>query len=323
VRHNFGKKYFSNITLSGGKRIFQLNNEAPIEAFPNSIATLFYRNNFMKLYAADYFRINFTKGVGSGFTVFGNFQFQDRKPLDNTTNFSFSKISSRVFRPNYPIELTNKNFEAHQAAIITIGASFQPGAKYIEFPDRTINIGSKWPSFNLQYIKGIKGLIKSDVDFDRWQFSIRDNLNFKLLGQLNFRVQTGVFLNTKRVEIQDLKHFAGNRLFQAEDYLTTFQLPQYYQLSNKADFYTAVFAEHHFNGFLTNKIPGLKKLNWHLVSGIAYLRLPNTNYFEWHVGLENIFRIFRFDIINALQTGQPSRFDFRFGSSINIGGGND
>ncbi|MFN5135013.1 MAG: DUF5686 and carboxypeptidase regulatory-like domain-containing protein [Chitinophagaceae bacterium] len=323
VRYNFGNKYFSNITISGGKRIFQLNNENPIESFQNTMSSLLYRNNFMKLYAADYFRINFTKGVGKGVTIFGNFQFQDRQPLENTTDYAFINNKNRNYRPNYPIELTNKNFEAHQAAIITIGASFQPGAKYIEFPDRTINIGSKWPSFNLQYVKGIKGLLKSDVDFDRWQFTMRDNLNFKLLGQLNFRVQTGGFLNTNRVEIQDLKHFAGNRLFQAQDYLTTFQLPQYYQLSNNADFYTAVFAEHHFNGFLTNKIPGLKKLNWHLVSGIAYLKLPNTNYFEWHVGLENIFRIFRFDIINAWQTGQPSRFDFRFGSSINISASND
>jgi hypothetical protein len=323
MRYNFGKKYFSNITVSGGKRIYQLNNDGPIEPLQNTISTLLFRNNFMKLYAADYFRINFSKGVGGGFTLFGNFQFQDRKPLENTTNFSFYKNSTGTYRPNYPVELTNRNFTAHKASVITLGAAFQPGARYVEFPDRTISIGSKWPSFNVQYVKGINGLFNSDVDFDRWQFTMRDNLNFKLLGQLNYRVQTGGFFNTSRAEMQDLKHFPGNRVWRAADYLTTFQLPQYYQFSNSADFYTAVFAEHHFNGFLTNKIPGLKKLNWHLVGGIAYLYLPNTNYFEWHVGLENIFRLFRFDIINSHQTGQPSRLDFRFGSSINIGGTND
>jgi hypothetical protein len=323
MRYNFGNKYFSNITLSGGKKIFQLNNDNPIEPFQNTLSSLFYRNNFMKLYAAEYLRINFSKGVGKGVTLFANFQFQDRKPLENTTDYSFISQKKRTYRPNYPVELLNSNFTAHKAAVLTFGVTFQPGARYIEFPDRTINIGGKWPFFNLQYVKGIKGLLKSDVDFDRWQLSVRDNLNLKLFGRFNYRIQTGGFLNTNRVEVQDLKHFPGNRLFRAEDYLTTFQIPQYYQFSNSADFYTSVFSEHHFNGFITNKIPGIKKLNWHLVAGIAYLHLPQTNYFEWHAGFENIFRILRVDVVTAYQTGMPVHTEFRIGTAVSIGGSND
>lgn len=323
VAYNFGEKYFSNITVSGGKRIFQLNNENPIEAFQNTLSSLLYRNNFAKFYAADYVRINFTKGVGKGVTLYGGFQFQDRKPLENTTDFSFAGKSERSYRPNYPVELMNANFTAHQAAVVNVGIQLQPGARYVEFPDRTVNIGSKWPSLNIQYIKGLNGFMGSDIDFDRWQFTVRDNLNMKLLGRFNYRVQTGGFLNAARVEVQDLKHFPGNRLFRAEDYLTTFQVPQYYQFSNNADFYTAVFAEHHFNGFLTNKLPVIKKLNWHLVGGVAYLNLPKTNYFEWHVGLENILKVLRFDIVNAYQTGMPARMEFRIGSQVSIGGSND
>jgi Family of unknown function (DUF5686)/CarboxypepD_reg-like domain len=323
VRYNFGKTYFSNITVSGGKRIFQLNNDNPLTVLQNSIASLFYRNNFMKLYAAEYARVNFTKGVGKGVTVFGNFQFQNRKPLENTTDFSFNKKSSNSYRPNYPVELTNSNFNPHRASVATLGISVQPKARYIEFPDRTINIGSRWPTFNLQYVKGIDQLLGSDADFDKWQFSVRDNLNFKLLGQLNYRAQTGGFLNARSVQVQDYKHFPGNRTISADNYLTTFQIPQYYLLSNTADFYAAVFAEHHFNGFLTNKIPVIKKLNWHLVGGIAYVKLPSTSFFEWHAGFENIFRLFRLDVVHAYQSGKPSTFEIRIGSAFNIGNSND
>jgi hypothetical protein len=129
VRYNFGSTYFSNITVSGGKRIFQLNNENPLENLQNSIASLFYKNNFLKLYAADYARINFTKGVGKGITINANFQFQDRKPLENTTDFSFNNKTSKSYRPNYPVELMNSNFNAHQASVITLGISFQPKAR--------------------------------------------------------------------------------------------------------------------------------------------------------------------------------------------------
>ena len=49
VRYNFGEKYFSNISVSGGKRIYQLNNDNPVGFLQNSIASLVYKNNFMKL----------------------------------------------------------------------------------------------------------------------------------------------------------------------------------------------------------------------------------------------------------------------------------
>ncbi|MBX9785013.1 MAG: DUF5686 and carboxypeptidase regulatory-like domain-containing protein [Chitinophagaceae bacterium] len=321
VRYNYGKKYFSNIAVSGGKRIFQLNNDNPIEPLQNSIASLFYRNNFMKLYAANYARINFTKGIGNGVTFFTNLQYQDRKPLENTTDFSWAgKNNNSIYRPNYPVELVNENFKAHQAMVVTAGFSFQPKARYVEFPDRTINIGSRWPTFNIQYTKGIQSFLGSDVDFDKWQFTVRDNLNLKLFGRFNYRVQAGGFLNTNRVEIPDLKHFPGNRLFQAEDYVTTFQLPQYYRFSIKEKFYTAAFAEHHFNGFLTNKVPGFKKLNWHLVAGAAALAYKNTTYTEWHAGFENIFKIIRVDIVSGLLNGKTVNTELRLGTLLNIGG---
>jgi hypothetical protein len=323
VRYNYGKKYFSNFSVSGGKRIYQLNNDNPIDALQNTIATLFYKTNFMKLYTANYGRINFSKGIGNGVSFFGIIQYQDRMPLENTTNYSWNKKSPIQYRPNHPIELVSNNFSRHQASIVTLGFSIQPKSRYIEFPDRTINIGSKWPTFQLQYTKGINGLFGSDVNYDKWQLTTRDNLNLKLIGSFNYRLQTGGFLNSKKVQIQDLKHLPGNRYSGAEDYMTTFQLPQYYEFSNTDQLYATAFAEHHFNGFITNKIPGFKKLNWNLVSGASALWLKNTTYAEWHIGLENIFRIFRFDVVTGYRQGSRPQVEYRIGTSINVGRGED
>lgn len=325
VRYNFGSRFFSSVSISGGKRAFQLNNDEPILPLSNTFSTLLYKNNFMKLYLANYGRINFSKGVGNGLTVTANLQYQDRHPLENTTDYSWKPRSTRPYRPNYPIELQTQSFTAHQAAILTLGVNFQPGAKYIEFPDRTVNIGSKWPTFSLQYTKGIADFLGSDVDYDKWQVAMRDNLNLKLVGRFNYRVQTGGFTNSNKLFIQDMKHFPGNRLLLSTDFLTTFQLPQYYQYSNADKFYTAVFTEHHFNGFITNKIPGIKKLNWHLVTGASAVWLPLQTYAEWHVGFENIFRFFSVDVITGYTQGLRPRTEIRFGTTFNIlgGGGND
>jgi hypothetical protein len=319
----FGKKYTASISVSGGKRVFQLNNENPIDQLSNTISTLSYKNNFMKLYAADFVRINFLKGIGGGITFYGNLQFQNRAPLENTTDYSWNRKVLRPYTPNYPSELVGQNFQAHQAAIVTAGVNFRPGARYVEFPDRTINIGSKWPTINLQYTKGLHQVFGSDVDYDKWMFAVRDNLNFKMAGRFNYRAEAGGFLNTTAVFLPDLNHMPGNRLIRSSDFMTVFQLPQYYLFSNSDRVYTTVFAEHHFNGFLTNKIPGIKQLNWHLVTGAAAMWLQNKTYAEWHVGFENIFRFFRVDLVTGYQQGAKPRMEFRIGSVINVGEGND
>lgn len=320
ARYSFGNKFLSSVSISGGKRVFQLNNENPIEPLSNTITTLFFKNNFMKLYAANYARINFSKGLGAGVTFTASLQYQDRSPLENTTDYSWSKKQNTEYRPNYPEELMPQNFIAHHAVVAMLGINYQLGARYIEFPDRIVSAGNKWPTFNLLYTKGIKNVLHSDVDYDKWQFTVRDNLNFKMTGRFHYRAQTGGFLNRNAVFVQDLKHFPGNRLIRSTDFMTSFQLSPYYQYSNADDLYAAVFTEHHFNGFITNKIPGLKKLNWHLVSGVSALWLPKRTYAEWHVGLENIFRFFRIDIVTGYQQTLRPRMELRIGTTINVGG---
>ncbi len=323
LRYTFGDRYFSSIVVSGGSRIFQWNNDNPIEPVQNTFSALFYKNNFMKIYAARYARLNVVRGIGKGVTVNAGFQFQDRLPLDNRTEYSWNRRSSKMYSPNFPNEVINHNFTRHQATTLTAGITFQPGARYIEFPDRTINIGSRWPVLSLQYTKGIRRLFGSDVDYDKWRLVLRDELNLKLAGRFSYRIQAGGFLNDRAVQVQDYVHLPGNRLFRSSDFMTRFQLPQYYRFSNTAPFYTALFSEHHFNGFLTNKVPGLKQLNWHLVAGFSGVWMNGTNYMEWHAGLENIFRLFRFDLVTGRLNGKQVPLEFRIGTSIAIGGSDD
>jgi hypothetical protein len=323
ARYTFGDRFYSSISLSGGNRIFQWNNDNPIEQIQNTFSALLFHNNFMKIYAARYGRVSVTRGVGKGVTVNAGFQFQDRLPLEKRTDYSWNRRSTKTYTPNFPTELINHNFTRHQASTVTAGITFQPGARYIEFPDRTINIGSRWPVVSLQYTMGIRRLFGSDVDFAKWRMIVRDELNLKLAGRFSYRMQAGGFLNNRLVPVQDYEHLPGNRLFRSSDFMTRFQLPQYYRFSNKAPFYTAVFSEHHFNGFLTNKIPGFKKLNWHLVAGFSGVWMEQTNYAEWHVGLENIFRLFRFDIVAGALNGKTVPVEFRIGSRLDIGGSVD
>ena len=68
-------------------------------------------------------------------------------------------------------------FNKHQALSTGIILTYQPGQRYIQFPDSKMPLGSKYPTLELEYTKGIKNVFGSDVDYDKWKFSVFDNMN--------------------------------------------------------------------------------------------------------------------------------------------------
>lgn len=300
--------------LSGGKRISQFNKESTITPLNNSITTLFWGDNFMKIYENYFGSAGFNKRYENGLRFSVNALYEDRIPLDNTTKFTFFKKDTINMKPNYPYEKIAQQFTRYQAFIMSFDISIKPGQKYIEFPRNKIAIGSKYPTFSLNYTKGIENVFGSDVNFDKWKFSVSDTKNLKLAGTLKYKAGVGGFINNKKVFIQDYQHFDGNRSTAASEYVNSFQLASYYANSTDAQFYAIAHVEHHLNGLLTNKIPGLKKLGWNFVAGSnAFYVNHKNNYAEMFLGLENIFKIFRVDFVAAYENGNRGTTGIRIG----------
>jgi hypothetical protein len=219
---------------------------------------------------------------------------------------------NRTYTPNTPAPASTANFEQHQASVFTGVLVWQPGGKYIELPDQKIGIGSKAPTFTLTYKKGIPNLLGSDVDYAKWSLNVSDNLPLGLGGTFQYRATMGGFVNANKLYTPDLQHYFGNQAYFSIEHLKGYQLLPYYQFSNQASFYSTVFAEYHLNGLLTNKIPGFRKLNWFLVGGVSYLHVNNmVDYTESIIGIENIFKVMRVDLINGFQKGEPVRTGVR------------
>jgi hypothetical protein len=316
--YSFGKKYVSTITASGGKKVFQFNNDNPISELNNTISTYFWQHNYMKTYEAGFGKVVYTKDFGDGFSASFGAQFQDRKPLEN----SIDSLRGKVFSPNYPAGLVSSNIPAHKAFITTVDVSWRPGAKYVELPDRKINIGSKFPLFRLRVTQGVNGWMGSNVDYTKWQVNISDHLNFKLGGLFRYNIEAGGFLNARKTFIPDYQQYLGNQTVIAGQYMNSFQLLPYYQFSNTENFYTAAHAEYHLNGLLTNKIPGFRKLNWFLVAGTNILYIHNhSGYYEAFISIENILKIARIDIVQSFQQNSPVMTGIRFSIPLLIGSG--
>ncbi len=313
VRYNFGKKYFNNIGVGFGRKMFQFNNDIAIPETQNTIQTILYERNFLKLYEAQFVNIGYGAGLGSGLNFRVNFQYQNRLAQPNLPKpLIFVDHINRSYSPNTPSPASNDPFQKHQAATLTGVLTWQPGGKYIELPEQKIGVGSKAPTFTLTYKKGISNLLGSDIDYSKWSLNVSDDLPLGLGGTLQYRATMGGFINANKLFSPDLQHYFGNQAYVTIEHLKGFQLLPYYQFSNQSRFYSTVFAEYHLNGLLTNKIPGFRKLNWFLVGGVSYLHVNNmVDYTEAIVGIENIFKVMRVDLINGYQKGEPTRTGVR------------
>ena len=317
TKYGYRNRY---LKLSGGKRVSQFNQDNPIDPLTNAAYTLLAKKNYMKLYENWFGRVEYNNKLESGFEINLHATYEDRLPLENTTDYSFFNKDYTLL-PNHPYELESMSFEKHQATVIGATLTWQPGQRYIEFPWGKMPLGSNKPTFQLQYDKGISGLFGSDISFEKWQLSMFDNMNFKMAGEFKYRVGVGGFLNSDSAGIPDLKHFNGNQTFYNIKYLNSFQLAPYYKYSNSEEFYFYGHAEHHFNGLLTNKIPLFNKLKWNLVIGANTFYVNNDNYYaELFAGIENIFKMFRVDFINAYQPDVGNKFGVRLGFGGLIGG---
>ena len=315
ANYRFGKKYPNNIITSFGSRIYQFNNANPIPQIMNTFATIINGNNFMKLYQANFFQVSYRKGLGNGLDFNGFVNYQNRTPLVNTdTSYAWGNSSVfNKFTPNYPTEISNQPMLSNKAFLVGFRISFRPGTKYIELPDRVVNSFSRTPTFGFQYTKGIKNVLGSNSDFDKWRFSVIGDINFKLGGEFKYRVETGGFINTQFVEIPDYNHFIGNLTGKSTPYVESFQVAPFYALSNKEKIFLQVNGEYKLNGLLTNKIPLIRKLNLRIVTGTNIIWLKNKDYYEVFVGVDNIFKLFRIDYIWGFGKTVMPQNGFRIG----------
>jgi len=310
-----------SISFSGGKRVSEFNKANSVLPIVNSISVLFFGNNLIKTYENYFGSILFNKRYESGLRFSVGMVYEDRIPLNNSTYFTFFKDSARI-TPNYPNEKISSQFTPHQALIGEIKVSFRPGQRYIQFPYSRVSLGSKYPTFNLSYTKGIYDALGSDVDFDKWQFYVNDDVNLKLAGTLRYKIGAGGFLNDKRVFIQDYQHFNGNQSAAASEYVNSFQLAKYYANSTTESLYGIAHLEHHFNGLISNKIPLINRWKWNLVGGTnAFYVNKKNNYVELFAGFENIFKIFRVDVVWGFENGNQGHTGIRIGTGGILGGG--
>ena len=322
VTYNFNEVSFDRITLSGGRAITQFNYEKPISAFINTQYALWDHKSFIKLYDKSFGRVAYQREITNGIFLKGYVDYSERSPLENTSNYSFLK-KERTYNPNDPLYPNDADmpFETNQAFELGLSFRIRFQQKYISYPKRKFIMGSKFPEIWIHYRKGIAAL-GSDVDYDLLKLNIEHEISMGLVGRTEFNIEGGVFVNDKKMEFIDYQHFNGNQTFiySPGDALKSFMMLPYYEYSTTNP-YTQIHFQHHFEGFLLDKLPLIRKLGLKSVLGASFLYTEEGgDYYEVSYGFENIgfgiVKLFRADVVSSFRKGEYLTTGFRLGMDL-------
>lgn len=295
-----------------GVRTEQFNTENPISAGHNTISSLLFESNYMKIYDRQFAEIGYRRELFNGLTISSKLSYDKRSALYNN--------SDRVIAPKSDIEYTSNNplspqgfgtapFSNHSIVRFDANVAIRFGEKYMTYPDFKFNVSnSDFPSLNLNYKKGF-GASNSAYNFDHLSARLRQNINLKTTGVLKYNVIGGTFFGNKTLSFIDYKHFNGNltHINTIGNYLSSFKNMGYYDFST-ADGYLEYHVEHDFKGYILGKIPLLNTLNFNLIVGAHGIssksQLP---YNEFNVGLGNLgwkkYRFLRLDYVRSYHNG--------------------
>jgi hypothetical protein len=226
-------------------------------------------------------------------------------------------------------EIKNDLYDSH----LTFSIQMRPGAKYSRFGLDRYEHTTLSPTLILKYIKGLKGVLDGDFDYDKIQFLYNHPILWGPIGRTNVTFEFGKSFN--KLPLSLLGIIPGNQSYGIV--YNTFSQLDYYDFVT--DVYTALHVEHHFNGRIFSYIPLLKKLQlrelvifrgvWGDISdGSKNMNASNINYiapnkdiyYEYGFGIENIgfgnLRIFRVDFNwrgNYLNMADVNKFGIKFG----------
>lgn len=191
---------------------------------------------------------------------------------------------------------------------IELAFFYTPGKKTTGYgvEREIINEGS-FPTFYLGYGYGLKDVMDGDFEYKKLQIFYNQPWNIGGFGRLFSTIELGKTFG--EVPLSLLNPVPGNQTYFS--LYNTFNLLDYYEFVS--DTYASLHLQHDFGGRIFSRIPGIRKLDLREVIGFRAVygtisqenkdlnasniiyKAPEDIYWEWSVGVGNIFRIFRID----------------------------
>ncbi len=237
----------------------------------------------------------------------------EMEPVKNLiiqTGFSYRTLESAspTFSLNYFSDdtYTTTKSEVKQSEV-NLQIEYTPGKKTVGYGVERLSVDNPYSRFFVNFSQGFKGFINSDFDYSKLQLYYKQPFVIGPLGRTNLTMELGKTFG--QVPLGLMSVIPGNQTYFIIG--NTFNNLNFYEFVS--DQYATLQWDHNFQGRLLSRIPMLRKLNWREIigvrgvygtispenqlinaSGLAY-KAPKQPYWEYSVGIGNIFKVFRID----------------------------
>lgn len=284
----------------------------------------------LKLMRMREFKLRFYQEFEFGYSYAIGILSQSLQPVSDF-NFTYHTASDN----------SNPNTDIASGTIseISLTQRFAWHERFINSNFFRYGFGSKFPVLTFQVAVGVKNIVGSQFNYERLCATVSDTRFLGIIGKLKYDIQAGKIFGTMPFLFLQVPNAS-------ETYISAwprFNTITKYQFA--ADRYLQIMAEHHLEGLLFERIPGLRRLRWREVwgahlwwgdmtaanrsanyadlaanplnTGVVKVQVADkTPFVEMNAGIENIFSFFRLDAVWRTTYLDPrgTRFSFRYGN---------
>jgi len=296
VRYNITPKKRGMLSAYYRSDIEQLGQSPNAKEVGATFGSLLRNGPLNKLTFVRKTGFNLEKDIGKDLIIYGGFEWKEYTPL-GIANYR-----------RYNSEGQIENISKLNASEVTLKLRWGYHEEFISGVFDRISIGSRFPIISFQTIFGIKGFLGSEYKYQKIELDITHKAHLGILGYLKYEVFGGYIFG--KAAYPFLEVHPGNQSYWLQ--ISAFNNMRYFEFVS--DRYVGFFAEHHWNGLLLGHIPGVRKLQWRIVTtakavvgtlGSHHLSQmilpPETHSLNWKpyvevgVGIENIFKLLRIE----------------------------
>lgn len=198
------KRGFFRLNVGNGNRIYSSRVLDELKAMPDSIFNfdLIHLDYFKDLY----FNFRHTVEIVNGLDIALGFSAHKRTAVES---------SRFVMTGDYPIpppEFMEKFRNTYISFAPRIRVEWTPGLYYYMNGKRKINLHSIYPTFSVDYERGIKGIFKSTGEYERIEFDLQHQIRMGLMRNIYYRFGFGAFTNQDELYFVDFANFSRHNL---------------------------------------------------------------------------------------------------------------
>ncbi len=314
VSYSFNHKTIYAFPLNYIKVSYQYDTNIPGQELlfvrEDNFLLSFKRGNNNKWLYNNYLKAQYVREFGKNLRYTFGFKNWKQTPAGDIT---YQKVSDNTFVKDITTSEISGEFR------------WAPHEQFYQGRNYRIPIINKYPIFNLRVIAGVKGLLNGEYNYKNVSLRIDKRIFLSQLGYTDFSIEGGHIFGQVPFPLQTIHRANQTYAYQVDSYnMMNF-------MEFVSDRYVASNLDFYFNGFFFNKIPLIKKLKLREVASFKILygglrdennpdktdgmlkfptdvitgqqttfALNKTPYIEMSVGIANIFKLIRVDVVKRL-----------------------